>query len=456
VILRDYQIRLRGSIGQAFANGRRRVLAVMPTGAGKTVVFTSLEGYGSTLIVAHRRELIRQASAKLAEAGVAHGVIAPGWPANDAPVQVGSIQTVARRLGELPQFRLVIIDEAHHAAAGQYRKLIEAQADARLLGVTATPERLDGRGLGDVFEHLVSGPAPSELIAAGYLVPPRVFAPDAPDLATVPVRAGDYAAEPLGAVMGRPGVVGDAIEHYAWHAPTQPAIAFCPTVKHAEETAAAFCAAGWRARAVSGAMPVEERDAVFAGLADGSVEVVTSCDLISEGLDIPNVSCVVLLRPTMSLGLFLQMVGRGLRPAPGKRFLTVLDHAGNTWRHGLPSADRRWSLDAGKASRPKTAPAIRQCESCYAIFAPAPRCPACGAGSVRATPRRRVRRADGELVEITEAEERLRSAPLRELVSKARSLAELEAIREARGYAENWPAVMMQHKRVSRGRYVGS
>jgi DNA repair protein RadD len=396
--------------------------------------------------------LIRQALAKLADAGVPHGVIAPGFDQTDDLVQVGSVQTVTRRLELLPPFDLIIIDEAHHAVAGQYRKIIDAQPRARLLGVTATPERFDGRGLGihagGCFDALVLGPMVDELIDDQYLTPARIFAPaNGPDLSAVSVRRGDYDATELVAAMDAPALTGDAVAHYAQHAPGLPAIAFCISVKHAEHVAEVFRAAGWRAVAAHGGMPADERDAAIGGLATGAVQVLTSCDLVSEGLDVPAVGAVILLRPTKSLGLYLQQVGRGLRPAQGKQHLIVLDHAGCTEQHGFPDSPRDWSLD-GRPKKAK-APPVKRCKSCFALHPPAPKCPACGfvCPKDEVAEERQIEQRDGVLAEVmTDRLRHLREAPLRSLVDKAKTRAELVEIQRARGFKPGWVWYAMQEK----------
>jgi len=459
--LRDYQARAVEAVRDAYRSGARAPLLVAPTGAGKTVMFSHVADSAvrrgkRVLILVHRRELIRQASQKLTASGVPHGVIAPGHTATREPVQVASVQTLARRLGD-PRYAapdLIILDEAHHAIAGQWATVIAAYPAARLLGVTATPQRLDGLGLGieagGCFDAMVLGPTVAELIAQGYLTPARVFAPaEAPDLRGVRTRGGDYDAGALAAAMSAPKIVGNAVEHYARHAPGLPAILFSASVAHAEATAAAFRAAGWRAVAASGATPAAERDAAIAGLATGAVQVLCSCDLISEGLDVPAVGAVILLRPTKSLGLYLQQVGRGLRPAPGKTHLIVLDHAGNTLTHGMPDAPREWTL-AGKKRREKDAvPPTRQCPSCYAIHAPAPKCPECG--HVYEAAPREIEHVDGALEEIDAARLAvLRTTPLRQLLSRARSRDELQEIARARGYKPGWVHHVMREREARR------
>ena len=463
--LRPYQQQAIEGVRDAFRAGHRAPLLVAPTGAGKTVMFGFVAGQTASrgkrvLIVAHRRELIRQASRKLTETGVDHGIIAPGHTPSRELVQVGSVQTLGRRLDRVAAPDLIVIDEAHHAVAGQWADVVAAFPAARILGVTATPERLDGRGLGveagGCFDALVMGPAVLDLIEGGFLSPTRVFAPaEAPDLSGIRTVAGDYATGALSAAMERPKVVGDAVAHYAKHADGQPAILFSPSVAHAETMAAAFRAAGYRAAAASGSTPAAERDAAIAGLATGAVQVLCSCDLISEGLDVPAVGCVILMRPTKSLGLYLQQVGRGLRPAPGKSHLIVLDHAGNSLTHGMIEQPREWSL-AGRKRKAGAAEA-KQCPSCYAVHAPARECPACGhsyaeAREASGAGREGPEQVEGELAEVVLPPElaRWKDRPLREVLREARD-EDLADIAKARGYKRGWIFHQRQARAAARG-----
>lgn len=467
IALRPYQSEAIEGVREAFRGGHRAPLLVAPTGAGKTVMFgyvaSEAAGKGKrVLIVAHRRELIRQASRKLDETGVDHGIIAPGFTPTRDIVQVGSVQTLGRRLENIPAPDLIVIDEAHHAVAGQWADVVAAFPRARILGVTATPERLDGRGLGveagGCFDALVMGPAVMDLISGGFLSPTRTFAPsEAPDLAGIRTVAGDYAAGAVSEVMERPKIVGDAIAHYAKHAAGLPAILFSPSVAHAETMAAAFREAGYRAVAASGTTSPAERDAAIAGLATGDIEVLCSCDLVSEGLDVPAVGCVILMRPTKSLGLYLQQVGRGLRPAPGKSHLIVLDHAGNSLRHGMIEQAREWSL-AGrpKKERGEVVPSAMQCAQCFAVFTPAATCPECGFAAKPAE-RAGPQQVDGELTEVSkEKVDGIRNAKLSDLLKLATSEQDLREIAKARGYKSTWVRHVLGAKRAAHDRMRGA
>lgn len=472
--LRPRQQLLVSAAQDAFRAGHRAVLIQAPTGFGKTVLFSHVARLAAdsgkrVLIVAHRRELIRQASNKLVDAGMPHGIIAPDHPETDDAVQVGSVQTLARRLDRLPAFDLIILDECHHAVAGQWADLLEAQPSAFILGLTATPERLDGRGLGrdagGCFDILIPGPQIPEIITDGYLVSSRVYAPAvALDLSNVRTQGGDFDAGSAADAVDTPTITGDAIEHARRFAPDRATIAFCTTVRHAENVARAARAAGIRAVCAHGGMRQDERDAAITGLATGSVQILTCCDLISEGLDIPNVGVIILLRPTQSLGLFTQQIGRGLRPvyAPGfdldmvdgrlaaiaasnKPTLIILDHVGNVHRHGLPDTPRQWSLDSRKRKdRGDAVPAMERCPQCYAVQRPAKSCVSCGflfpvAVENDAGGEREIKQVDGTLQELSsERMQQLREAALSSLLRPGMTYAEIDEIRLARGYKRGW------------------
>jgi DNA repair protein RadD len=268
---------------------------------------------------------------------------------------VGSVQTVVRRLALLPAPDLIIQDEAHHLVAGNvWGRVINTWPQAHLIGKTATPERLDGKGLGveagGYFEALVLGPSAAWLVRQCWMAKPRVFSWTGARNSKLRRRIDDFDLEQAAQAFGDRAAIGDAVSHYRRRLHPGTAICFCCTIEHAEQMAAAFRAAGIRGASVSGSTPAEERKRPIAGLGTGEVEVLSSCMIISEGTDIPSVGGAILMRPTASLPLYLQMVGRALRPAPGKSEAVILDHVGNAHRHGLPTDEREWNL-AGRHRR---------------------------------------------------------------------------------------------------------
>jgi superfamily II DNA or RNA helicase len=471
--LRDYQTADIERIRDAFRGGAKAPLYQLSTGGGKTVVFAhvikSAVAKGTrTLVLAHRRELIKQASNKLTALGVPHGIIAAGQDRDhDAQVIVASIQTVARRLDTLPQFQLIVIDEAHHAVASTWAKLLASQPDARLLGVTATPARLDGKGLGKhcggSFDAIVCGPAMQDLVDQGYLAPCKVFIPSA-TINTTGLRtiAGDYDEHELAERAS--GVTGDAVKEFQALPEGTTGMAFCVTVAHAEAVAAAFQDAGYRATAVHGGLDKASRDDAIQGLQDGRTQVLTSCEIISEGLDVPSVGCVILLRPTQSLTMCLQQIGRGMRPKADGGHLTVLDHARNCVAHGLPTEPRDWSLDGvtKKNDKDKAAPTPWDCIKCGVLNSPTrPTCSNCGAlkpwtckecgtrnrgehnrcidcGAQR--PTRKLLVADNAPMQelVFDQYAHIARMTYRQLLSKPRTEAELAAYARAHNYKSGW------------------
>lgn len=432
--LRDYQHKAISDLRSAMQQGARAPLLCLPTGGGKTVILATIAAQAAAkgrrvLILVHRRELIHQTASKLAWAGLDHGIIAAGHPASDHAVHVASVQTLVRRLPHMQwQPSLVIIDEAHHAAAGSWRKILEHWPDAYRLGVTATPCRLDGRGLSEAFDHLVMGPSVADLVFWGFLSAARIYAPPmVADLSGIRRRAGDYANDQAAVAMDRPTVTGDAIAHYQRLAAGQQAIAFCCNVAHAISVCDAFKTAGISAALLLG--NTADRDEVVAQYAAGVVRVLVTVDVVSEGFDVPAASCAILLRPTQSLSLYLQQVGRVLRPAPGKPHAIILDHVGNVPRHGFPDDPREWSLAEGivRGGRGTAAPSVRTCPQCYAAFKPAPICPVCGA-QCAPIKSRKIQQLAGELQEL-----RRESIQQRREQGKARTLQDLIHLGQARG-----------------------
>lgn len=422
--LRRYQEELLADIEAQIRAGKRRILVVLPTGGGKTVVFAQylrwqVERRLKAMVLAHRRELIKQTSKKLRDVAVAHSIIMAGHPYNElAAVQVASVQTLSARgirneTMEMPECDVVIIDEAHHCPAQSYKEIIEQYPKAIILGFTATPIRGDGRGLGGIFEAMVRGPSVQELIdgeiidgrLVRYLVPTKVYAPFVPDLKGVKTSCGDYVLSQLEEKMDQPKLVGDIVEHWFRYGENRPTVAFASGVGHSRHIIEAFQGQGVPAGHVDGRMPKDERDATLAQLAAGELKVVSNFGVLTEGWDMPEAGCCVVARPTKNPGLYLQIVGRVLRPADGKEYAIVLDHAGCTHRHGFAEDPIEWALDP--EARPvnrkhekrgkDTAGADRivECTQCGATRVTGEPCAWCGFMPV--TPPKYVIAADGEL-----------------------------------------------------------
>lgn len=374
--LRDYQADALERVAAAEARGVRAQLIVAATGLGKTVMFTELARRrgGRTLILAHRDELIGQAAAKVREVWPEAPVGIVKGPVSEVRQQVvvASVQTLARpaRLAELTgpfteatllgrcdPFDLVVVDEAHHAAAESYRAILAGlragQDDGPLLvGVTATPDRGDGQGLHDVFAEIVSNHDMLWGIQSGYLSELRGLAVtcDQLDLGDVKVNRGDYDQGQAGALMESAGAPALIAAAWQQHALGRPTLVFTPTVSMAEAVARAFTAAGVVARSVDGSTPIEERRRTLRAFTAGTVKVVANCAVLTEGYDEPTVGCVVVARPTRSRALYTQMVGRGTRRHPDKADCLVMDVVGAADEHSLVTIPSLFGV-VGKARR---------------------------------------------------------------------------------------------------------
>lgn len=407
ITLRPYQNTLIERTRANFIAGKTSQLLVLPTGGGKTMCFSymaskAVEKGLRVWILAHRVELLEQISRTLSVFNVAHGMVAPGYMSDrHKPVQVASVFTMVRRMERYEEPDLIIVDEAHHAISDStWGKVIKEYPKAKLLGVTATPIRLSGEGLGDLFQCMVQGPTMRELIDLQALSPYRLFAPAGVDLSGVHTRMGDYVRGELEAAVDKPSVTGDAVAHYKRLANGKRAVAFCVSVAHANHVAEQFRSENISAQAIDGSMERGLRQSLLKEFADGKIKVITSCDLISEGFDVPSIEAAIMLRPTQSLGLYLQQVGRALRIFEGKSEAIILDHAGNVRRHGLPDEERIWSLDgsAKKKTQKKSEVPVKTCGSCFATVAAA--ATHCACGYEFPAVKREINHVDGELQEI--------------------------------------------------------
>jgi len=454
---RIYQKEAIQNCRNAFGIKKKSVLLVMPTGAGKTVVFSQIaksavEKNNNVLILVHRRELVTQASKKLAAINVDHGIIAAKFKPTDAPIQIASVQTLVRRL-DTTNFvpSLIIIDEAHHAVAGSWEKILNHYPKAIRLGVTATPCRLDGRGLKEFFDDLILGPTIPELVEQGYLSPHRVFAAPKPvSLDGLKTRAGDFAKDELSERMKEYVIKGDTIEHWRKHANGVPSVAFCCDILHAEAVVERFNDSGINAGIITGEMKNDDRDQVINDLSNGSIQVLVSVDVISEGFDLPIIGCAILLRPTKSEGLYLQQVGRILRPQKDKVAI-VLDHVNSTRDHGFVDDVRNWSLNAKRKSKRENqqAPSVTVCENCFATYRPQRICPCCGFEKEIA--RRKIRFEEAELIELKREEVRLNAEEKTQRNTEyknAKTLQDFLDIAERRGYKKGWAYFALKNKGV--------
>lgn len=382
-------------------------------------------------MLVHRRELLDQHVATLA-----------GYGVDTSRIRIESVFTEARHLGEREKPLLLVLDEAHLSKAASWERVV-MHYDTWTCGYSATPCRLDNRPLGDIFQAMVRGVTHRELVAQKRLAPFDYYAPTTVDVSRLTKRAGDFATEEVEDLVMTRTVYGDVLKSYRQFADGRRTIAFCVSVRHSKEIAELFNDAGIPAASLDGSMSKAARSDIMQRFRDGKLQVLSSCNIISEGISIDECDCCLLLRPTDSLALYVQQACRCLRYLPGKRAV-ILDMAGNYTRHGLPDAPRDYSLDVPVKRKSEFNPdgslSLRVCGFCFKTFETAPVCPFCGE-SYEITPRELKQMEEVELKRI-EAErfeaEQARKAQAKLDISNARSRADFEAIARANGYSYKW------------------
>lgn len=440
-MLRDYQKELYEKTVLAMREGHRRIMVVAPCGAGKSYVFAEMarRTAGETLILVHRNELKQQHIELLDSLGIT--------------ARVETYQTEYRRLGQHPTPRLLIVDEGHLSRSNTWQKVIEYY-DTWTVAFSATPTRMDGKPLGDIFEVLVEGVSVRWLIEHKRLAPYEYYAPTLVDTSGLRTVAGDYVVSDLEQLMNERAIYGNVIESYFRIAPGERSICYCVSVKHAQETAQAFNAAGIRAEHLSSGTPARERRRIMESFRAGNIRVLCNCTLLSEGISIDEVSCVMLLRPTESVALGIQQMMRCMRYIPGK-VAKIIDFTANYTRIGLPDDDREYSLDEPLRKRGLTDENgnfyIRCCPECYLTFATAPICPFCGT-EYPLHSREMAAHREIELQRIT-AEEALRVAEAKKKSrveqGRAATFEELVRLGKQRGYKNPayWAAQILRGRR---------
>lgn len=419
--LRAYQSEMNGRVD---ASTSRTTLMVMPTGSGKTITSCAWLQRGaragrSSLFLAPRRELIHQTSAKLTDLRVDHGVLMAGELMNlDHPTQVASVPTLARRLKSgmpAPPADDIVIDEAHVSMGDMVQSILEHYPDARIVGMTATPARADGRGLGEIYDEMLEGPSVRELTALGHLVSVRYFAPSTADLEGVRIARGDYHQGDLSGRMNTPHLVGDVVGNWLDICPDRKTVVFAVDRMHAMALHQEFERLGVASAYLDGTTPNDERALILRRLRNDELRVVCSVDVLSYGWDEPSVSCAIIARPTRSIARYLQSGGRILRPFPGKEDAILIDHSGVVRDLGFLDDDQPWSLDPKTKIRDrieqerkkKTAEELLdniECPECSSIFAPQRKCPECGHDMKRQRARR-IEAIEAELQEVRAREE---------------------------------------------------
>jgi superfamily II DNA or RNA helicase len=344
----------------------------------------------------------------------------------EAQVQICSMQTLARRLDKIPAPDLCYIDEVHHVCCDLYSKICAAIPNTYRVGFSATPIRTDNRGLKKWFDRLVVGPGVRELIDQGFLADYILYAPPPPDLTGIHTVAGDYDRGELAAAVDRPKLVGDTVDHYKRLAAGTRAIVFGVSVIHSKHIAEEFCRADIQARHVDGETPKQLREMWLNDFHAGRFPVITNVDLFGEGVNSPGVNAVICARPTKSLTVWLQQVGRAMRPKPDGSKAIIIDHANNYVRHGLPDQDREWTLTEDRKPRVLAEVPVTTCRECFMVLPAATRiCPGCGTVLQGEGVGREIEHERGELVAVDTLAAR-RTAKAEQ--GRAKTLEQLEAL----------------------------
>lgn len=371
--LRPYQQRFIDDVRSLMSNGQRRICGVAPCGAGKTIIAgwiirETVKNSHRAIFFVHRKELIDQTSAAFTQLGIPHGIIAADAPQQlYYPVQIASVQTLVQRLHKIPAPDLLVCDECHHVLANSYRKILDAWPSAYLIGLTATPERTSGIGLGDVFTSIVEAATVTQLIELGNLTDYRYFAPSEIDTSHVHTRFGEFVNTDLATLMSERKIIGKIVENYNLHAAGKSAICYCVNIEHSQLVAAAFNDAGIPAAHCDGETPKPDRQQIVADFRAGDIKVLCNAELFGEGFDVPNAHAVILARPTQSQTLHIQQSMRSMRPDPADpdKIAVIIDHVSNYKRHGQPKTPRVWSLDS-KTKEKRIAP-TKTCPRCGCV-----------------------------------------------------------------------------------------
>lgn len=470
--LRPRQQKAVLDLREAYRAGFKAPILLAPTGFGKTTVCasmiqTSIQKGLRVWFMAHLKEILNDTTVRLTAAGVKHGYIWAGHLADRRQqVQVVSVQTAVGRLDRIDRPDLLIIDEADLAVAASYQTIFEwahagpkfwKKGGCRLLHLTATPKRLDGRGMGEVADAIIPTCSSLELIQEGLLAPVRYLRPDTPDTSSIGHRGGDFATDQASALMTKPALVGSALRHYQMHGAGRPGLGFCVDIKSARVYAERFAEAGLRTVAISGDDGDDERYRALSDIQTGKLDFVFNCKLWVAGVDAPAISYIADLAPTESLRNYLQKIGRGLRTCPGKENLVYGDHAGNYARHGNPLAARQWNLAAdpnkGKKGAASQVPE-KKCPVCFASVHGASL--KCICGHVFQAKGREIEEQEGVLTEVELMEQPRQAAIVerKQAQGRAQTLEELIAEGKRRGIrrAELWAGHILRARHAKEQR----
>lgn len=375
--LRPYQLALKNKVREAFKNNKR-VILLAPCGSGKTVIASSImqdaiKKGNKVWFIVHRSELMKQANDTLERYGI---------PKKN--IEVYMVQSLAHKLDKIKEEpNLIIVDECQHSSSSTYRKIINQYPNAYILGLSATPTRLTGKPLGDIYETIISEVTAKQLIEMKYLADYSYYAPELNiDFNNIKIKAGDYDTEDVNRVMSKAKIYGDIIKTYKKLANNKKTILYCASIEYSKKMEKLFSENGYKIKHFDGTTPEKERQQIVEDFRNNKIQMLTNVDLIGEGFDVPDCECVLLLRPTQSLNLFIQSSTRCLRKNGDKKAI-IIDYVNNIQKHGLPTMDRQWSLDKKVKEYDNENDdgtlRIRVCKECFSTFEGGDVCPYCGA-----------------------------------------------------------------------------
>lgn len=425
--LRGYQTELINNIRKSVSHGNRAIVAVLGCGGGKSVIQGTIAANATAkgnrvLFLVHRKELCEQITNTFRMCGVDFNLCT-----------VGMVQTISKRLHLTAKPDIIITDECHHSTAKTYTKIYDAFPDALKLGFTATPCRLNQGGLGDVYSDLISSVSTQWLIENNYLSPYKYYSVKLADTSNLHIRAGEYKADEVNELMQNKEIYGETVKQWERLAKNKKTIVYCASVEASRMTANEFLQAGYSSYSLDGTTPKNERQSVMERFRNGDVKILCNAELFGEGLDVPDCECVVLLRPTQSLTLYIQQSMRSMRYMPNKTAI-IIDHVGNCYHHGLPDDDRQWTLEPKK--KQENTVKIRECQNCYAVYPPTKtKCPYCGYEATKEVQRKDKKIVDIDLVEV-KRQENLRNTRLQD--AELHTWAEVVEFQKAKKYKFAW------------------
>lgn len=448
--LRPYQQRLVSEARKSLATGNRHVLVQSPAGSGKTATMAEIakiatQRGNNVLFIVHRREIVQQVKATFS-----------AWGVDMSRCYVGMVQTVTRRLDKITPPQLILCDESHHSLANSYKRIFERFPEASLVGFTATPCRLSGKGMGEVYQDLILGPKIDWLIDNNYLAPFDYYAPTLIDVDKLKrASTGDFSSKSMNDAVKVRAVFGNVLATYKRVADGTKTIVYTHNVQSSIDVANAFNAAGYSAEQVDGKTPAEKRAQAMENFRSGKTRILVNAELYGEGVDVPDCQTVIMLHPTDSLTLFIQQSMRGMRYRPNKRAI-IIDHVANVYRFGLPDADRQWSLkDRPKQEKRRgksDGPAIKSCPKCFGIVpAQVKQCPLCGYSfradgtDLEVDPTAKLKKVDKKVFKMVADYSKTKYGQMK--AKDAESPEDMYAIAKARGYKPGWA----YHQIVARG-----